>query len=128
MALLFSLNLDPSWSDTGDRYLVKLFRDYLFHQVTEDGRPWLDMAHIVQCLNKVHFSWSGVVLLIICYKRYLIQVDAGSPEKITLMSRDEQNVLVVSFADIKRCLEGSFNEVLISSGENIEGSEGLSLA
>ena len=24
---------DPAWSDTGDRYLLKLYRDFLFHQV-----------------------------------------------------------------------------------------------
>ncbi|KNC74692.1 hypothetical protein SARC_12767, partial [Sphaeroforma arctica JP610] len=24
--------MDPSWSETGDRYLLKLFRDYVFHQ------------------------------------------------------------------------------------------------
>lgn len=44
---------DASWSETGDRYMLKLFRDYLFHAVTEDGRPWLDHAHIVQSLNKL---------------------------------------------------------------------------
>ena len=33
--------------------MLKLFRDYLFHSVGEDGRPWLDHAHIVQCLNKL---------------------------------------------------------------------------
>lgn len=46
-------NLDPSWSETGDRYMLKLFRDYLFHSVADDGRPWLDHAHIVQCLNRL---------------------------------------------------------------------------
>jgi len=46
-------NMDTSWSETGDRYLLKLFRDYLFHQVTADGKPWIDMGHVVQCLNKV---------------------------------------------------------------------------
>ena len=45
--------MDPSWSETGDRYLLKLFRDYLFHQVAENGAPWVDLAHIVACLNKV---------------------------------------------------------------------------
>lgn len=85
------LNMDASWAETGDRYLLKLFRDYLFHQVTEDGRPWLDIAHIVQCLNKL---------------------DAGVSEKICLMARDEQNVLVVSYAELKGCFESSFNEVL----------------
>lgn len=47
------MNLDATWSETGDRYMLKLFRDYLFHMITEDGRPWLDHAHILQCLNKL---------------------------------------------------------------------------
>lgn len=84
------LNLDAAWSETGDRYMLKLFRDYVFHQVTEEGRPWLDMAHIVQCLNKL---------------------DAGVPEKVCLMSRDEQSILVVSYSELKRCLDLSFEEV-----------------
>jgi len=45
--------MDPEWSETGDRYLLKLFRDYLFHQVTETGAAWIDFAHIVSTLNKV---------------------------------------------------------------------------
>lgn len=45
--------MDVTWSETGDRYMLKLFRDYLFHAVTEDGTPWLDHAHIIQCLNKL---------------------------------------------------------------------------
>ncbi len=44
---------DPQWSETGDRYLMKLFRDHLFHQVHNSGKPWVDLAHIVQTLNKV---------------------------------------------------------------------------
>ncbi|GIY40905.1 PAN2-PAN3 deadenylation complex subunit pan3 [Caerostris darwini] len=84
-------NMDQSWAETGDRYLLKLFRDYLFHQITEEGRPWVDTAHVVQCLNKL---------------------DAGVSEKICLMARDEQNVLVVSYAELKTCFESSFNEIL----------------
>lgn len=45
--------MDVTWSETGDRYMLKLFRDYLFHSVNEDGTPWLDHAHIIQCLNKL---------------------------------------------------------------------------
>jgi PAB-dependent poly(A)-specific ribonuclease subunit 3 len=26
--------LDPQWAETGDRYVLKLFRDYTFHQVS----------------------------------------------------------------------------------------------
>lgn len=87
-------HMDSSWSETGDRYMLKLFRDYLFHQVTKDGKPWIDLAHVVQALNKL---------------------DAGVPEKICLMSRDEQNVLVVSYSELKQCLESSFGELLAAS-------------
>lgn len=87
-------NMDAAWSETGDRYMLKLFRDYVFHQVSEDGRPWLDMAHIIQCLNKL---------------------DTGVPEKICLMSRDEQSILVVSYTELKHCLEQSFHEIASQS-------------
>ncbi|XP_077984050.1 PAN2-PAN3 deadenylation complex subunit pan3-like [Glandiceps talaboti] len=82
--------MDPAWAETGDRYLLKLFRDYVFHQVTDTGAAWVDMAHIVQCLNKL---------------------DAGIPEKVCLMSRDEQNILVVSYADLKMCFDATFAEI-----------------
>lgn len=81
---------DPTWSETGDRYLLKLFRDHLFHQVTEAGTPWIDLSHIVSCLNKL---------------------DAGVPEKISLVSRDEKSVLVVTYSDLKRCFESTFQEL-----------------
>ncbi|XP_037070704.1 PAN2-PAN3 deadenylation complex subunit pan3-like [Pollicipes pollicipes] len=84
------LNLEVAWAETGDRYMLKLFRDYVFHAVTEDGRPFLDMAHVVQCLNKL---------------------DAGSADKICLMSRDMQNVLVTTFSELKQCFERSFHEI-----------------
>ncbi|KAB7496513.1 PAB-dependent poly(A)-specific ribonuclease subunit PAN3 [Armadillidium nasatum] len=47
------LNQDTGWSETGDRFMLKLFRDYIFHQQTEDGHPWLDFGHIVSVLNKL---------------------------------------------------------------------------
>ncbi|XP_015509481.2 PAN2-PAN3 deadenylation complex subunit PAN3 isoform X1 [Neodiprion lecontei] len=88
------LNMEPTWAETGDRYMLKLFRDYVFHQVAADGRPWLDMAHVVSCLNKL---------------------DSGSHDKICLMSRDEQSVLVVSYAELRQCLEMSYAEVVHSA-------------
>ncbi|CAL7935559.1 unnamed protein product [Xylocopa violacea] len=92
------LNMEPSWAETGDRYMLKLFRDYVFHQVAADGRPWLDMAHVVSCLNKL---------------------DSGSQDKICLMSRDEQSVLVVSYAELRQCLETSFGELVQSAKEAV---------
>mmetsp|Transcript_10179 Transcript_10179/g.25523 ORF Transcript_10179/g.25523 Transcript_10179/m.25523 type:complete len:896 (-) Transcript_10179:15-2702(-) len=96
--------MDPSWSETGDRYLLKLFRDYVFHQVFEDGKPVINFAHVVSCLNKL---------------------DIGSPEKIMLCSRDEQTVLVVSYADLKRCLKTVFNELLDSTYQVVEEQQGV---
>lgn len=79
------------WSETGERYYLKLFRDYVFHQVNADGRPVVDLGHVLTCLNKL---------------------DAGSDEKITLTSRDEQNVFVVSYKEVKRTMESAFQELL----------------
>lgn len=45
--------MNPSWSETGDRYLLKLFRDYVFHQVDANMKPVVDMGHVLTCLNKV---------------------------------------------------------------------------
>ena len=45
--------MEPRWSEMGDRYVIKLFRDYVFHQVDEDGNPLIDLGHVVSCLNKV---------------------------------------------------------------------------
>lgn len=63
--------------------MLKLFRDYVFHQVTEDGRPWLDMAHVVQCLNKL---------------------DTGVPEKVRLCAKfyDLKSFLFVGVPDVER--------------------------
>ncbi len=36
-----------TWSDTGDRYVIKLFRDFVFHQVHDDGSPSMDFGHVV---------------------------------------------------------------------------------
>lgn len=82
--------MDPSWSETGDRYLLKLFRDYVFHQVDESGKPVINLAHVIASLNKL---------------------DAGLNENIRLMSRDEQSCLVVSYKDLKQCIDSTFSEL-----------------
>jgi PAB-dependent poly(A)-specific ribonuclease subunit 3 len=57
MSLYPRFDMDPGWSETGDRYLIKLFRDYVFHQVDENGRPVVDMVHVLTCLNKVFYMY-----------------------------------------------------------------------
>ncbi|XP_045784919.1 PAN2-PAN3 deadenylation complex subunit PAN3 isoform X4 [Maniola jurtina] len=85
------LNMDTAWAETGDRYMLKLFRDHLFHSVTPDGRPWLDQAHLAYALNNL---------------------DGGTQARVMLMSRDEQSILVVSYAELKHCLDQAFDEVM----------------
>lgn len=82
---------DDAWSETGDRFMLKLFRDYVFHQVTDQGKAWLDMAHIVQCLNKL---------------------DCGSQEKIEMVSRSGDTQIIIDYATLKRCLDKSFRDLL----------------
>lgn len=79
-----------AWSETGERYYLKLFRDYVFHQVDQEGRPVLDLGHIVTCLNKL---------------------DAGIDEKIQLISRDEQSCFITSYKEVKRGLEAAWAEI-----------------
>ncbi|KAI9808130.1 MAG: PAB-dependent poly(A)-specific ribonuclease subunit 3 [Sarcosagium campestre] len=82
---------DRQWSETGDRYFLKLFRDFVFHQVDAQGNPVIDLAHVLSCLGKL---------------------DAGVDEKMTLVSRDEQNCLIVSYKEVKRAVEVAFQELV----------------
>ncbi|KAG7447333.1 uncharacterized protein BT62DRAFT_931175 [Guyanagaster necrorhizus] len=81
---------DPRWSETGDRYIIKLFRDYVFHQLDENGNPVTNLSHVLTCLNKL---------------------DAGSEEKLMLIAPDEQSCLVVSYKEIKLCVEAAFSDL-----------------
>ncbi|KAH9834391.1 uncharacterized protein C8Q71DRAFT_768506 [Rhodofomes roseus] len=81
---------EPRWSETGDRYIIKLFRDYVFHQVDEHGNPVVNLSHVLTSLNKL---------------------DAGSEERIMLVSRDEQSCLVVSYKEVKSCIDSAFSEL-----------------
>jgi len=81
---------DPRWSETGDRYLIKLFRDYLFHQVNESGKPVVDLSHVLVSLNKL---------------------DAGVDEMIMMVNPDEQTCIIVSYRELKACIDGAFRDL-----------------
>ncbi|WPH03530.1 PAB-dependent poly(A)-specific ribonuclease subunit pan3 [Acrodontium crateriforme] len=87
-----------AWSETGERFYLKLFRDYVFHQVDHNGRPVLDLGHIVTCLNKL---------------------DAGIDERIQLISRDEQNMFIVTYRDVKRAFDAAWTELSKASTATI---------
>jgi PAB-dependent poly(A)-specific ribonuclease subunit 3 len=67
-----------------------MFRNYLFRQANESGQPWLEISHIIAALNKL---------------------DAGSEEKVMLQSQDEQNVILVTYNDLKKALGKCFNDL-----------------
>lgn len=81
---------DPRWAETGDRYIIKLFRDYVFHQVDENRNPVVNLSYVLTCLNKL---------------------DCGTDERIMLVSRDEQSCLVVSYKEVKACIESAFSDL-----------------
>ncbi|OLL24258.1 PAB-dependent poly(A)-specific ribonuclease subunit pan3 [Neolecta irregularis DAH-3] len=85
--------LDKQWSEGGDRYVIKLFRDYVFHQVDEKGAPVVDLAHVLTCLNKL---------------------DAGVDEKIALVTRDENNIIVISYKELKSAIDTAFSMLTYS--------------
>jgi PAB-dependent poly(A)-specific ribonuclease subunit 3 len=86
---------DQAWSENGERYFLKLFRDYVFHQVDNQGRPVIDLGHTILTLNKL---------------------DAGTEEKVMLVSRDEQSVFVVTFRELKKGIESAFQELVGKRG------------
>ena|ERR1700759_26718 len=101
---------EPRWSETGDRYIIKLFRDFVFHQVDEAGNPVVNLTHVLTCLNKVQFS-SECHWFMLRPSLLFLQLDAGIDERIMLVSRDEQNCLVVSYKEVKSCIESAFRYV-----------------
>lgn len=82
---------DRSYSEHGNRAILPLFRDYVFHQVDAQGNPVLDLAHVLSCLNKL---------------------DTGIEEKIMLTTRDETNVIVASYKEVKVCVEGAWQDLV----------------
>jgi PAB-dependent poly(A)-specific ribonuclease subunit 3 len=85
---------DPQWSEHGERYMMKLFRDYVFHQVDVNGNPVVDPGHMLRCLNKL---------------------DVGTDERICLTSRDDQTVFIVTYKELKRQFQSSFNDLFKNS-------------
>lgn len=81
---------DPAWSDTGPRYALKLFRDFVFHQVDESGRPVLDAAHVVESLTRL---------------------DLGDRTPVLLSSRDGENLLVASYETLRRNMNEAYNSL-----------------
>ncbi|KYK57019.1 PAB-dependent poly-specific ribonuclease subunit PAN3 [Drechmeria coniospora] len=91
----FEFDGDRAWSENGERYMLKLFRDYVFHQVDGNGNPVLDVGHMLRCLSRL---------------------DAGTDERVCLTSRDEQTSFLVSYKELKKQLGNAFGELQSTPG------------
>lgn len=96
-------NMDTAWAESGKRYPLKLFRDYVFHQTDEMGNPIVDLGHMIREMNKL---------------------DAGIDESVMLVSRDEQTYMLVTYKELKECMGSAFRE-LQSASHNKPSSSGL---
>lgn len=90
-----------AWSETGDRYQLKLFRDYVFHRVDADGKPNLSIGHMLNCMAKL---------------------DAGTDESVVLTSRDNESVFVVTYRELRQMFDRSFNELVKHSKTGAPGA------
>ncbi|KAK4161444.1 hypothetical protein QBC43DRAFT_96884 [Cladorrhinum sp. PSN259] len=95
------LGLHRDWSETGERYILKLFRDYVFHRVDKNGNPDLGIGHMISCMTKF---------------------DAGTEEQIQLISRDGEMVYVISYRELRNMLNRAFNELASYSKDGAPGA------
>ena len=60
---LSKMDHNKLWSETGDCYVLKLFRDYVFHKENSHGQPRMDLGHVITALNKLDMAdadyWSS---------------------------------------------------------------------
>jgi PAB-dependent poly(A)-specific ribonuclease subunit 3 len=66
--------MDRNWSDTGDRYVLSLFSNYLFHQHGPNGEPIVDYGHIIESLNKLD-AGSKFFIWILWVREMFLQAD-----------------------------------------------------
>lgn len=81
-----------SWHENDRYYLVKLFNDYIFHQVNDaTGKNVVDLSRVLVKLNKL---------------------DTGIDETFMLISRDEKVCILVSYKEMRDLIDSIFRELL----------------
>lgn len=82
--------IDVDWSESGGKFPIVLFYDFVFHQVDASGKNILDLTHVLRCLNKL---------------------DAGVSEKIVLATPDEMNCIIISYKELKDLIDYTFRSL-----------------
>ncbi|CCK71428.1 PAN-complex poly(A)-binding subunit PAN3 KNAG_0H00120 [Huiozyma naganishii CBS 8797] len=82
--------IDINWSESGEKFPIILFYDFVFHQMDESGKAIVDLTHILRCLNKL---------------------DAGAQEKIMLATSDNMNCIIISYKELKDLIDSTFRSM-----------------
>ncbi|CCD23672.1 PAN-complex poly(A)-binding subunit PAN3 NDAI_0C00120 [Naumovozyma dairenensis CBS 421] len=82
--------IDINWSESGEKFPIILFYDYVFHQLDSNGKPIMDLTHVLRCLNKL---------------------DAGIQEKIVLVTPDELNCIVITYKELRDLIDSTFRSL-----------------
>ncbi|CCF57368.1 hypothetical protein KAFR_0C03770 [Kazachstania africana CBS 2517] len=82
--------IDINWSESGEKFPIILFYDFVFHQVDENGKSVMDLTHVLRCLNKL---------------------DVGVSEKLVLVTPDEMNCIIISYKELKDLIESTFRSL-----------------
>ncbi|QLQ80651.1 hypothetical protein HG537_0D06520 [Torulaspora globosa] len=82
--------IDVNWSESGTKFPITLFYDYVFHQIDTSGKNVLDLTHVLRCLNKL---------------------DAGVSEKIVLTTPDEMNCIMISYKELRDLIDSTFRSL-----------------
>ena len=82
--------IDINWSESGDKFAIILFYDYVFHQVDPQGKSVMDLTHVLRCLNKL---------------------DAGVNEKLVLATPDEMTCIIISYKELKELISTTFRSL-----------------
>jgi len=94
--------IGSAWSETNERYLIKLLRDHLFHSVDSESRPYLNITHVTTCLTKIEMK---------------------SSDNIMLYSRGGHgNVFICTYADLNEALEMAFSELTVGDDTTLNGN------
>lgn len=79
--------IDINWAESGEKFPIILFFDYVFHQKDDTGKNVMDLTHVLRCLNKL---------------------DAGVSERLMLVTPDEMNCIIISYKELKDLIDSTF--------------------
>lgn len=79
-----------NWQENERIYLIKLFHDYIFHQIDPMNKPVVDLSRVLVKLNKL---------------------DCGLDERFMLITRDDKLSILISYKELRDIIDSTFREL-----------------